>query len=85
MNIRTGHRIDRIEAGQVTCTDKNGEKVTFTGDAVVCALGLTSTRGIAEELHKIAPSLKVISIGDTNKPRKIMNATEEGYHAARII
>jgi hypothetical protein len=51
----------------------------------VLALGLTPNHKLANELRRIAPQIRVLTAGDTNGSRKIMNSTEEGYHAARII
>lgn len=83
--IECNKSIKTIEAGKIVTTDAEGNEVVYTGDAVVCALGLKPNRGLAEKLFELDPTLKVVSIGDTNSSRKIMNATEEAYHAARTL
>ena len=85
VDIQTSKTIQSLEKGKVVCTDADGKEIVYTGDAVVLALGLSPSKGFAEELRKADPRLRIIPIGDVNGSRKIMNATEEGYHAARIL
>ena len=82
---KVNHRITELNAKSVKCLDENGNEVEFEGDAVICALGLKSRRTLLEDLRKVGNGLRVIPVGDANGPRKVMQATHEGYHAARII
>lgn len=63
----------------------NGEEQTLEADAVVCALGLKPRKTLTEELRQELPGAEIIPVGDTNEPRKIIQAVHEGYHAARRI
>ncbi len=55
------------------------------GDAVVRALCLKSDRRLLDNLRSNLKNVDIIPIGDINKPRKIIQAVHEGYHAARRI
>lgn len=82
---KLGHTIVKMTGKNVGCV-KDGEKVEFTGDAVVCALGLKSRRELSEELEeRFGNSLDIITVGDAVSPRKILQAVHEGFHAARRI
>ena len=74
----------RLSAKSVTGTI-DGEEKTLEADAVVCALGLKPRKTLTEELRKALPGVEIIPVGDTNEPRKIIQAVHEGYHAARRI
>lgn len=58
-----------------------GQKV-YHGDAVICALGMRSVNDLAQELIK-AGYTNIEVIGDAIRPRKILDAVHEGYHAGR--
>ena len=57
------------------------ETVTFTGDAVICALGLKSVNDMAYKLKEQGYSVEII--GDAYRARKILDAVHEGFHAGR--
>ena len=59
----------------------DGGQVTFKGDAVICAFGMKSVSELGNEL--IENGYPVEIIGDAYKPRKILDAVHEGYHAGR--
>lgn len=81
---KMNHSILAIEKDHVDCRFED-KPVTYTGDAVICALGLKSDRKLLEELRSAHTSLEIIPIGDVNRPRKILQAVHEGYHAGRRI
>lgn len=82
---KLGHTIIKMTGKAVGCI-KDGEKVEFTGDAVVCALGLKPRRELSKELEeRFGNSLDIITVGDAVSPRKILQAVHEGFHAARRI
>ena len=57
------------------------ETVTFTGDAVICALGMRSVNDMAYKLKEQGYSVEII--GDAYRARKILDAVHEGFHAGR--
>ena len=71
-------------------TEMTGTKIVtdqdeFEADSVVCALGVKPRRELLEQLRKELPDVHIIPVGDVNKPRKIMQATHEGWHAGRTV
>lgn len=57
------------------------ETVTFTGDAVICALGMKAVNTMAYELKDAGYPVEII--GDAYGARKIIDAVHEGFHAGR--
>ena len=57
------------------------ENVTFTGDAVICALGMKAVNTMAYELKDAGYPVEII--GDAYGARKIIDAVHEGFHAGR--
>lgn len=84
VKVKVNHKITEMTGEYVSC-EIEGKHVTFKADSVVCALGLKSCRGILEELRASCKGVDIIPVGDVNKPRKIMQATHEGFHAARRV
>lgn len=84
VKVKVNHKIIEMTGESVTC-EFEGNNVTFKADSVVCALGLKPCRSILEELRKNCKGVDIIPVGDVNKPRKIMQATHEGFHAARRV
>ncbi len=84
VTFKGNFEITALSAKSVTGTI-DGEEKTLEADAVVCALGLKPRKTLTEELRKALPGVEIIPVGDTNEPRKIIQAVHEGYHAARRI
>jgi hypothetical protein len=55
----------------------------YIADAIVCTHGLISRKGLTEALCENREGIDLIPVGDTNAPRKIIQAAHEGFHAAR--
>lgn len=84
VEVKVKHRIEEMTGKYVKCS-VNGKEVDFSSDAVICALGLRSNRNLLEDLRKNSKGITIVPVGDVNRPRKIMQAVHEGFHAARII
>ncbi|MDD3167837.1 MAG: FAD-dependent oxidoreductase [Eubacteriales bacterium] len=84
VKVKGNHKITEMTGESVSC-DFEGNHAVFKADSVVCALGLKSCRSILEELRAGCKGVEIIPVGDVNKPRKIMQATHEGFHAARRV
>ncbi|WP_342433441.1 FAD-dependent oxidoreductase [Neobacillus sp. FSL H8-0543] len=84
ISIKTNHKINKMTGTYINCTT-NDETVLYTADAVVCALGLKSRKGLTEALRETCEEVEILTVGDTNAPRKIIQAVHEGYHAARRL
>ena len=85
IDVRVGHMINKMTCGCVDCSTEDGEYISFEGESVICALGLKPNRILLDELQSAPRNFEIISVGDVNKARKIINAVHEGYHAARRI
>lgn len=62
---------------------KNGEEKFLKADTVIISTGVTANRTVAESFYGITPD--TFTIGDCEKPRKIMEAVFEGYTIASRI
>ncbi|MBN1613808.1 MAG: FAD-dependent oxidoreductase [Deltaproteobacteria bacterium] len=62
--------------------EMEGEKRHIDADSIVLAMGFRPVDTLAEELK--AKGREVVVIGDAKKPRKVLDAVWEGFHAARL-
>ncbi len=79
----TGRMITEIDDKGVTVLDHYGRKTVTPADSVVVALGTKSVETLAEMAKDIVPEVYVI--GDSKKPRKVIDAISEGAAIARLI
>lgn len=70
----------RITDRGVEVEDSQGNRQTIPADTVVIATGVRANSQLAESFFGLAP--QCFMVGDCVKPRKIMEATYEGYAAA---
>ncbi len=84
VELRLNHRIQQLTPTSALCVHE-GAEVTLEADAVVVALGIKSDNALLEALRTALPTTEVIPVGDVVKPRKVMQAIHEGYHAGRRI
>ncbi|MDI9496977.1 MAG: FAD-dependent oxidoreductase [Bacillota bacterium] len=85
VKIYAHHAITKMEKNDVTCRNlETEESVELTGDSVICCLGMRPDRALLEALIEDG-SLPVTPVGDVNSARKLMQATQEGHAAARLI
>jgi NADPH-dependent 2,4-dienoyl-CoA reductase/sulfur reductase-like enzyme len=75
--------VERIERGRVVVRSTDGTRETIAASAVVVAVGAASTNGLLEGLEGKVP--RVERVGDCVSPRKIMDAVQEGFLAARTL
>jgi len=79
----TKRTIIEISNKGVTVLDHFGRKALIEADSVVIALGAKSVKGLEEKVRDIVSEVYVI--GDSEKPRKIIDAIYEGAVVARMI
>ncbi len=84
IKVCVNHKIKEMTGNRVIC-EVEGKEVIFEADAVICALGLKPNRELWQEIKEDIADIEIIPVGDINSPRKIMQATHEGFHAARRI
>jgi pyruvate/2-oxoglutarate dehydrogenase complex dihydrolipoamide dehydrogenase (E3) component len=76
-------KISEIMDDGLLAIDKDWKQHNIEADTVVIAMGYTSNRAIYDALKGEVPELYII--GDSAKPRKIVNAVHEGAYIARQI
>lgn len=70
----------KITSDSVYVKNKEGEEVILPADTVIIATGVRADKKTAESFYGIVPQTYLV--GDCEKPRKIMEATMEGYTIA---
>ncbi len=73
----------KITEEGVYVRDKKGVEIFLPADTVIIAAGVRADRALAESFYGIVP--QTYMIGDCEKPRKIQEATMEGYTIAAAI
>lgn len=72
-----------ITPDSVRVKDKDGKEVILPADTVIIATGVRADKKTAESFYGITP--QTYMIGDCEKPRKIQEATLEGYTIAAAL
>ena len=80
--VYTGTKVLRLTENTVV-TDKRGTTVTFPVETVVMAVGVRANRSLQEALQEMPLELHVI--GDAKRPRKALEAIQEGFTVGRTI
>lgn len=82
-DIRTGVKVDRMDAGRIIVKDKDGAEQTIEADSICLAVGFTSRQELYEEM-KFEP-YEIHLLGDARKVQNIMHAVWDAYEVARNI
>ena len=84
VEVLTNRNTLRITERGVDTATQEGEEKRLEAETIIIAIGMRSKNGeFVEKLWDKVP--EIIAIGDCVKPRKILNAIEEGYRRARVI
>jgi len=83
VTIRTNLKIIAITNQGVTGINRDQNLVTVAGDRVALAMGLIPQAGLYEELKGKVRELYLI--GDSVQPRRVGEATRDGYRVGSII
>jgi NADPH-dependent 2,4-dienoyl-CoA reductase/sulfur reductase-like enzyme len=83
VEVLTGTTVLAVDVSGVTVADGEGHRREVEGETVVLALGMTPRTAVVEALRPSAPRVTVV--GDCLKPRLIIDAVREGFHAAAEI
>lgn len=78
----TGASAEAVEEGKIRIC-KGGEKLEYTCDAVILAVGYRPDHSLEEALKGKIPH--VVAIGDHVKSGKVLDATHQGFHGARLL
>jgi len=82
ITILTGTELSGVEDGKILI-ESNGQQSSVDCDTVVLAIGFKANNGLEEKLKDKVKD--IVTVGDAAVPRKILNATWEGYHAIRAL
>ncbi|MGE5403416.1 MAG: FAD-dependent oxidoreductase [Candidatus Saccharibacteria bacterium] len=82
VNVMTSTKVISIEDDGVI-VERDGQQSKINADMVVMAVGSRSVNGLNEQLKDSGAEVHLI--GDAQKPRKIMDAIHEGFHAGNRI
>ena len=80
VNLLPSHKLTRVSDKSVFLETADGNLKVIDVDCVVLSLGVRSVKDLEAAAKSIAD--KVISVGDANKPGKIVHATRAGLEAA---
>ncbi len=81
VTVMTETKLIEIANDGVT-VERHGQRQSLAADSVVIATGFVPDLGLRDALEQ---DVAVIAIGDCAKPRTILEAIWEGFHAARVI
>ena len=82
VKVLTGARLVQVNPTGAT-VEVDGEARELTADSVVTATGFAPEHSLRVALEGTVP--EVVTIGDCSKPRNILGAIWEGFHAARVL
>jgi 2-enoate reductase len=82
VEVMTSAKLVEVTKGGVIVEGDNGRQA-LAADSVVIATGFTPDLSLRDALEETVP--EVVAIGDCVKPRHILDAIWEGFHAARVI
>lgn len=80
IDLLLGRRMVRIESDAVILLNKEGEEEQVRAEVVVLALGAASVNDLIKDLK--GKVKEIYAIGDSQKPRKIIDAVYEGFQTA---
>jgi 2,4-dienoyl-CoA reductase-like NADH-dependent reductase (Old Yellow Enzyme family)/thioredoxin reductase len=84
VEVKLNHCIQCFTPKGLSCACGDSE-VAIQGDAVVLALGMKSDTALLDALRALALPAEIVPLGDVVKPRRVLQAIHEGYHAARRL
>ncbi len=83
MNLLTGATCEEIEEGVVKVNTAEGKQETIPADTVIIAVGYKSNDHLHKALKGKAP--EIYCIGNSSEPRRILEATSEGYRTGLAL
>ena len=82
VKVLTGARLVEVKE-KAAVVEVNGATRELPADSIVTATGFLADTTLRDALEGKVP--EVVAIGDCSKPRNIMGAIWEGFHAARVL
>jgi len=84
ISLATAEKLDKITAKGAVFTDQSGKSLNLDADTVVLSLGFTPTANKLAEYLK-SKGKEVYTVGAATEPKKIKDATYEGFTVASRI
>ncbi|MCK5181761.1 MAG: FAD-dependent oxidoreductase, partial [Dehalococcoidia bacterium] len=83
VNLLTGATCEEIEEGVVKVNTAEGKQETIPADTVIIAVGYKANDHLHKALKGKAP--EIYCIGNSSEPRRILEATSEGYRTGLAL
>jgi pyruvate/2-oxoglutarate dehydrogenase complex dihydrolipoamide dehydrogenase (E3) component len=83
VTLLTSATCEQIEEGSVLVTTAEGKKETIRAGTIVVAVGYKASDRLYKELEGRVPQL--YCVGDSAKPRRILEAVDEGYRTSLAL
>jgi thioredoxin reductase len=83
VTLLTSVTCEEINEGNVQVTTAEGKQETIPADTVVIAVGYKADDRLYTALKNKVP--EIYCIGDSSEPRRILEATSEGYRTGLAI
>jgi len=83
VTLLTGATCEEIKEGSVQVTTAEGKQETIPADTVVIAVGYKANDHLYKELEGKVP--EIYCIGNSSEPRRILEATSEGYRTGFVL
>jgi 2,4-dienoyl-CoA reductase-like NADH-dependent reductase (Old Yellow Enzyme family)/thioredoxin reductase len=83
VTLLNGATCEEIKGGSVHVTTADGKKETIPADTIIVAVGYTANDRLHKALEGEVPEIRCI--GNSAEPRRILEATSEGYQAGLAL
>ena len=83
LSVRTGIRCEAVTEEGVRIRNESGEEETVPADSVIYCVGMAPRRELAASIADLVYDVRIV--GDCAAPRRINEATHEGYFAGHFI
>jgi thioredoxin reductase len=83
VTLRTSSTCEEIREDSVLIATADGEKETIRADTVITAVGYKANERLYKALEGRVP--EIYRIGDSSEPRRIREATSEGYQTGLAL
>jgi len=83
VTLLTSATCEEIKEGSVRVTTAEGKKETIPADTVIIAVGYKANDRLYKALEGKVP--EIYCVGNSAKPRRILEANSEGYQAGLAL
>jgi 2-enoate reductase len=83
VTLLTSASCEEIKEGSVQVTTAEGKQETIPTDTVVIAVGYKANNHLYKTLEGKVP--EIYCVGDSSEPRRILEATSEGYRTGLAL